>query len=153
MAPILSISYPVRGNHEAFGADAGPGPNYASNAQAWLASIGNNATGLPQIPQNGPPNEVGMSYSFSNNNVFVVALDESTVTNPYQVNQAWLNDQLKANTLPFTFVYGHYPAFGLQVSEETDFLSNYPAQRDAFWQSLGTPASTSILMAACSSLR
>ena len=87
---------------------------------------------MPQIPQNGPPNEVGISYSFSNNNVFVVALDESTVTNPYQVNQAWLNDQLKANTLPFTFVYGHYPAFGLQVSEETDFLSNYPAQRNAF---------------------
>ena len=80
---------------------------------------------------------MGLSYSFSNNNVFIVALEESTATNPYQVNQAWLNDQLKANTLPFTFVYGHYPAFGLQVSEETDFLSNYPAQRNAFWQSLG----------------
>ncbi|MGB8993207.1 MAG: autotransporter domain-containing protein [Desulfobaccales bacterium] len=129
---ILNISYPVRGNHEAFGADPGPGPNYASNAQAWLANMGN----MPQIPQNGPPNEVGMSYKFSKNNVFIVALDESTATNPYQVNQAWLNAQLQANTLPFTFVYGHYPAFGLNVSE-TEFLSKYPAQRDAFWQSLG----------------
>ena len=140
MAPILNISYPIRGNHEAFGADSGPGPNYASNAQAWLANMGN----MPQIPQNGPPNEVGMSYSFSNNNVFVVALDESTATNPYQVNQAWLNDQLKANTLPFTFVYGHYPAFGLQVMRKLIFCRIIRPSATLFGKAWGTPASTSI---------
>ena len=47
MAPILSISYPVRGNHEAFGSDPGPGPNYASNTQAWLANMGN----MPKSPK------------------------------------------------------------------------------------------------------
>ncbi len=127
MAPILNITYPVRGNHETYGDNNTPGPGYA---QYWMANMGN----MPQIPTNGPPNEVGMSYSFSNNNVFIVGLEESYATSWYQVNQTWLNTQLAANTLPIIFVYGHYPAF---VVVPDDTLANHTAARDAFWQSLG----------------
>ena len=131
MAPILSISYPVRGNHETYGDVNTPGPDYAKH---WMDNIANVLT---QIPRNGPPNEVGMSYSFSRNNVFIVGLEQSYATSWYQVNQPWLNDQLKANTLPFTFAYGHYPAFSLAENLEEGSLADHPAQRDAFWKSLG----------------
>lgn len=128
MAPILSISYPVRGNHETYGDVDTPGPDYAKH---WMDNIANVLT---QIPKNGPPNEVGMSYSFSKNNVFIIGLEQSYATSWYQVNQPWLNAQLKANTLPFTFVYGHYPAFAV-INDGN--LADHPTQRDAFWKSLG----------------
>ena len=70
MAPILSISYPVRGNHETYGDVNTPGPDYAKH---WMDNIANVLT---QIPKNGPPNEVGMSYSFSKNNVFIIGLEQ-----------------------------------------------------------------------------
>jgi outer membrane autotransporter protein len=131
MAPILSISYPVRGNHETYGDNNTPGPDYAKH---WMDNIANV---LPQIPKNGPPNEVGMSYSFSHNNAFIIGLEESYATSWYQVNQTWLNQQLAANTLPWTFVYGHYTAFGFSRNLEPGSLADNPTQRDAFWKSLG----------------
>ena len=131
MAPILGISYPVRGNHETYGDVNTLGPDYA---KYWLANIGKSPD-MPQIPQNGPPNEVGMTYSFRNKNVFIIGLDEDNITAPQQVNQTWLNEQMKANTLPFTFVYGHYPAFAIVPNENS--LADHTAARDAFWKSLG----------------
>ena len=128
MAPVLSISYPVRGNHETYGEINTLGPDYAKN---WMDNIANPL----KLPTNGPPNEVGMTYSFSNNNVLIIGLDQDNVTAPQQVNQAWLNAQFAANTLPFTFVYGHYPAFAIVPNENS--LADNPAARDAFWKSLG----------------
>ena len=43
--------------------------------------------------------------------------------------------QLAANNLPFTFVYGHYPAFAVDPTENS--LADHQAARDAFWKSLG----------------
>jgi autotransporter-associated beta strand protein len=129
--PILGISYPVRGNHETYGDVDTPGPDYAKH---WMDNIANVLT---QIPKNGPPNEVGMSYSFSKNNVFIIGLEQSYAGNWYQVNQPWLNAQLAANTLPFTFAYGHYPAFAFAQNSEEGSLADHPTQRDAFWKSLG----------------
>jgi hypothetical protein len=129
MAPILSITYPVRGNHETYGEVNTLGPNYA---KYWMENIANVLT---QIPRNGPTNEVGMTYSFPHNNAFIIGLDEDNVTAPQQVNQAWLNAQMAANTLPWTFVYGHYPAFAIVPNENS--LADHSAARDAFWQSLG----------------
>ncbi|PIU53040.1 MAG: hypothetical protein COS90_08375 [Deltaproteobacteria bacterium CG07_land_8_20_14_0_80_60_11] len=129
MAPILSITYPIRGNHETYGEVNTLGPDYAKN---WMDNIANVLT---QIPKNGPTNEVGMTYSFSKKNVFIIGLDQDNVTAPQQVNQPWLNQQLAANNLPFTFVYGHYPAFAVDPTENS--LADHQAARDAFWKSLG----------------
>ncbi len=128
MAPLLSITYPIRGNHETYGDVNTPGPDYAKE---WMLHMVDH---MPQIPTNGPANEKGMTYSFSRNNVFIIGLEEGYAGNEYRVNQAWLNEQLKANTLPFTFVYGHYPAFKVAPANT---LANHPAERDAFWKSLG----------------
>ena len=76
-----------------------------------------------------------MTYSFSKNNVFIIGLDQDNVTAPQQVNQPWLNQQLAANNLPFTFVYGHYPAFAVDPTENS--LADHQAARDTFWKSLG----------------
>jgi len=129
MAPILSITYPIRGNHETYGEVNTLGPDYAKN---WMDNIANVLT---QIPKNGPTNEVGMTYSFSKNNAFIIGLDQDNVTAPQQVNQPWLNQQIAANNLPFTFVYGHYPAFAVDPTENS--LADHQAARDAFWKSLG----------------
>lgn len=63
---ILNISYPIRGNHETYGDVKTPGSDYAKH---WMDNI---VKDLTQIPKNGPTNEVGMSYSFSKNNVFII---------------------------------------------------------------------------------
>ena len=128
MAPILGITYPIRGNHETYGDINTPGPDYAKE---WMLHMVNH---LPQIPMNGPSNEKGMTYSFSRNNVFIIGLEEGYAGNEYRVNQTWLNEKLAANTLPLTFVYGHYPAFEVAPANT---LANNPAARDAFWKSLG----------------
>jgi outer membrane autotransporter protein len=129
MAPILSITYPVRGNHETYGEVNTLGPDYA---KYWMDNIANVLT---QIPRNGPTHEVGMTYSFSRHNVFIIGLDQDNVAAPQKVNQPWLNQQLAANNLPFTFVYGHYPAFAVDPTENS--LADHQAARDAFWKSLG----------------
>jgi len=128
MASLLNITYPIRGNHETYGDVNTPGPDYAKE---WKLHMINH---MPQIPMNGPPNEKGMTYSFSKNNVFIIGLEEGYTGNEYRVNQTWLNEQLATNTLPFTFVYGHYPAFEVAPANT---LANYPAERDVFWKSLG----------------
>lgn len=128
MTPILGITYPIRGNHETYGDVNTPGSDYAKE---WMLHMVDH---LPHIPTNGPSNEKGMTYSFSKNNVFIIGLEEGYVGNEYRVNQTWLNEQLKANTLPFTFVYGHYPAFEVAPANT---LANNPAARDTFWKSLG----------------
>ncbi len=98
----------------------------------WIKDM---ATPL-NLPTNGPPNEVQMTYSFPSNNALIIGLDEDNLTAPQQVNQTWLNAQLAANTLPFTIIYGHYPAFSLGPSTESLSWADHPAARDAFWQSL-----------------
>ncbi len=132
MAPILGISYPVRGNHETYGDVNTPGPDYA---KAWMDNIANV---LPQIPKNGPPNEVGMSYSFSNNNVFIIGLEQSYATNWYQVNQPWLNAQLAGQYPPLHLCLRSLSGvFTCRPNLEEGSLADHPAQRDAFWKSLG----------------
>jgi hypothetical protein len=142
MAPVYEAGikvYPIRGNHE-----DGPFPKH--KRYPWPPSADNPpvlrndelraaflaAFDDPWIPVNGPAGEQRLTYSFSHKNAFFVGLDH--FVNPIKVNQPWLDGQLAANKLPHVFVYGHDPAF--RVSH-TDSLASYPAERDAFWDSLG----------------
>lgn len=86
--------YAVRGDNEAYAGD--------TNDEAFLAAFG------AAVPQNGPEGEVGKTFSFVHTNALIVGLDDYQKAN--QVNQAWLDAQLSANTLPHVFIFGHEPA-------------------------------------------
>jgi hypothetical protein len=107
--------YPVRGNHD------------GTDKTVWDAVF----SGAYALPGNGPSGETNVTYSFAYDNILVIALDEYTQIG--RVNQAWLNAQLAAATQPHIFVFGHLPAFSVYHS---DTLASYPAERNAFWNSL-----------------
>jgi Calcineurin-like phosphoesterase len=111
--------YPCRGNHDA--------ADDSHDAQAWNTVF----SGPYDLPQNGPEGEEGITYSFTHNNILVVALDNNVL--PSRLNQAWLDTQFESNTKPHVFVFGHEPAFKVR---HTDCLDDHVTERDTFWQSL-----------------
>lgn len=118
MQPVYDAGigiYVVRGNHD-LGKPAG--------ITAW-----NNV--FSDMPDNGPTGEKNLTYSFEHKNAFIVGLDQ--YVNGHRVNQAWLDNQLAANTKPHIFVFGHEPAFR---ARHKDCLDDYPARRNAFWNSI-----------------
>lgn len=112
--------YPVRGNHEA---DA------AENIAVWNTLF----SGTNALPLNGPSGESNLSYAVTYHNALFIGLDN--YVNLHRVNQAWLDQQLAANTLPHLFVFGHEPAF---KAFHSDCLGEYPDDRNTFWQSLSS---------------
>lgn len=126
MQPVYDAGigvYPCRGNHE-LAQDDNAGTAYNESFSGPYA-----------LPTNGPAGEVGLTYSFSQENIFVVALDQyfESGTSTHKVNQEWLDTQFAANTLPHVFVFGHEPAFliGTQTS-----LDENPVERNTFWESI-----------------
>lgn len=130
--------YPIRGNH-----DSGPErlalpplPPHLEpppDAPILLRKAFLNAFPESYIPQNGPVEEEGLSYSFTHKNAFIVGLDQFT-GGQHKINQDWLDGQLAGNGKPHVFVYGHEPAF---ETGHPDNLSFYPKERDLFWDSIG----------------
>lgn len=121
MQPVYDAGievYPVRGNH-----DVGEPEGVA----AW----NNTFRGAYELPDNGPVTEKNLTYSFAHKNVLVIGMDQYIRLR--QVNQAWLDSQLAANTQPHIFVFGHEPAFKTQ---HTACLDDWPAERDKFWASI-----------------
>ncbi|HEX9022253.1 MAG TPA: metallophosphoesterase family protein, partial [Geobacteraceae bacterium] len=99
--PVL----PVRGNHELLSTDYFPTepcrslrPNGAA-LQAWLDIFG------PDVPQNGPPGQKGITFAYPHKNALFVGLDELAAYLSY--DPAWLDATLKANKRQHLFVYGH----------------------------------------------
>ncbi len=122
MAPLSAAGIPVyviRGNHE---------DDVNNELPVW----NNFFSGSYAMPGNGPPDESGLTYSFTHSNALFVALDN--YVNLHRVNQPWLDQQLGQNTRPHLFVFGHEPAF---KAFHTDGLHDYPAARNTFWSSLG----------------
>ena len=117
MSPVYQAGisvYPVLGNH-----DDDSDPNAFKNFFG------------PMLPTNGPPGEIGRTYAITRSNVLVLALD--TYVNPGRVNTNWVASVLATNTRPHVFAMGHQPAF--KVNHD-DCLDDYPANRNAFWNSL-----------------
>ena len=107
--------YPCRGNHD------------TGSKAAW----DNVFTGAYALPNNGPAGEENITFSFTQDNVFVVGLDQY-VTDA-RVNQTWLDAQFASNEQPHVFAFGHEPAFSVQHS---DCLDDYPSDRNTFWSSI-----------------
>ncbi|MFA4878383.1 MAG: metallophosphoesterase [Methanoregula sp.] len=124
-API----YVIRGNHE-----DGPDQTVMPLLDAYRTSV---AAGMPK---NGPPGEENLTYSFTWKGAKFIALDEYYPHNGKKetVNQTWVDQELTTNTRPFTFVYGHTPAY--LVKDDFDDrgydIAVHPVLRDIFWNSL-----------------
>jgi hypothetical protein len=123
IAPLTNAGIPVytvRGNHETY---------QETNGSIYRANF---AGGLPT---NGPPNEVGLTWSFATNNALIVGLEAYTngAQNP-AVNTTWLTNQLAGNRLPHVFVVSHPPAFQCSI---TTTLALTQSARDEFWNALG----------------
>ncbi len=130
--------YPVRGNH-----DSGPErlalPPLPSHLEPppdtviRLRKAFREAFCESYIPQNGPPEEKCLTYSFSHKNAFIVGLDQYSISQ-HKINQEWLNRQLAENKNPHVFIFGHEPAF---ETIHKDNLSYFHKDRDVFWDSIG----------------
>jgi hypothetical protein len=141
MEPVYEAEipvYPIRGNH-----DSGPERLALPPLPARLEPPADTPVQLQKafrkhfakshIPQNGPPGEEGLTYSFVHKNAFFIGLDQFA-GGQHRINRSWLDRQLAANTIPHIFIYGHEPAFG---ADHKDNLGFYPQERDAFWNALG----------------
>ncbi len=109
---------PIRGNHEA---DA------HNNINAWNTIF----SGDYLLPQNGPTEELNLTYSFPYKNALFIGLDN--YVSLHKINQNWLNQQLAVNTAPHVFVFGHEAAFKVFHG---DCLDDSLTARNTFWQSL-----------------
>ena len=115
-APVRNMGipvYPVLGNHD------------ANDVASYISVFGSD------IPDNGPTGEINRTFFAQYNNTLVVGLDQYVTSQ--RVNQTWLNSVLNSNKLTHVFTFGHNPAFKVY---HTDCLDDYPANRDAFLNSL-----------------
>ncbi|MCL5278845.1 MAG: metallophosphoesterase [Planctomycetes bacterium] len=134
--------YVCRGNHEVGDMwRAGPNepPDLKDNyALRWLHVFGSDQHPELKLPDNGPPGETYMTYAVAHKNVLVLALDQYAGTGHrvvHSVNQPWVETQLRANTKPHVFAFGHEPAFR---TWHPDCLDADPDRRDALWRSLAS---------------
>jgi hypothetical protein len=133
--------YPVVGNHEA----------ETPEDMAWLRAFNPFGTGLPRIVNPGPVASLETCYSFDEgaahfvviNEYYHDAVDDDPVGDVSADLLAWLEADLAATVQPVIFVIGHEPAFPRpdmafpnRVRHAWDSLNQFPAHRDAFWQTL-----------------
>jgi predicted phosphodiesterase len=123
--------YVVRGNHE-----DGKLVTDSDLKNAYLQDI------APFMPQNGPEQEKGLSYSISHRQVSFFAVDEYSIKElgllRGLIDQPWLTDQLSKQKKDFKFVFGHVPAYKVANASSGPFpdLYSFPRHRDAFWERL-----------------
>lgn len=129
--------YPLRGNH-----DSGPERlalpplplclEPPPDTPYQLSRAFREAFPDSYIPKNGPPGEIGLTYSFSHKDAIIVCLDQYA-GGQHRVNQGWLDEQLGGYGCPHVFVCGHEPAFPIRGSDSLGF---FPEARDIFWESI-----------------
>lgn len=123
--------YIVRGNH-----DEG---SYPSGIDAWNNVFkfvpGQRGGGIDYgLPKNGPTDELNLTYSVTHKNVLALGLDQCRTPNHSKnyVHQAWIDEQLAANTQPHVFAFGHFTSFKMIW----DSVGDHATDRDLFWESL-----------------
>ncbi len=136
------IWYPVIGNHDA--------ETHAD--MDWLRLFNWKGKSLPNAVNVGPVGSRETTYSFDYGDAHFIVINEyydgisDTGTDGDVVDSLyeWLVDDLKTNTLPIVFVFGHEPAYP-QPDEENgrvrhagDSLNLYSVNRDRFWNALSS---------------
>jgi len=138
MAPIYDARipvYPCRGNHETHQGGAS-----GEALKAWRSFF-------PELPQNGPAGEEGLTYKVEYANATFIGFDQfigvhsngaglipgSRATKSGMMSP-WVVGQVNAAKTPWLFVFGHEMAF---PGHHTDCLADVPAERNALWDALG----------------
>jgi hypothetical protein len=125
MQPLYDKKIPVlpcRGNHE-FG-------NKQAN-EVWNKVF----SGEYALPQNGPSDEMNLTFYFKYGPVLAVGMDQYTVdSDSIAVNVPWLKHTLDEQHEPFIFTYGHEPAF--MDGAHKDLMDNDVPKRDSFWDTI-----------------
>jgi hypothetical protein len=139
MAAIYEAKIPlyvVRGNHELAAAQDQP---KGRSVAAWRAAF-------PDMPQNGPADEKGLTYSVDYANARFVAIDQFVGKKPgfdvkvydSAVNSGmvspWAIARIQESGPHWVFAFGHEAAF---PGHHVDCLGNVPAEREALWDALG----------------
>ncbi|MBI9034007.1 MAG: metallophosphoesterase [Bacteroidales bacterium] len=121
--------YPVRGNHECYQQIL----TEDCIELAWTANIGY------ALPENGPDNEIGFTYSFLYKGSLFVGLDQymhasADKKSGIGLDQNWLNEEIQKNPkAEHIFAFGHTPAFAAQ---HQDCLGEDSIARNTFLQSI-----------------
>jgi hypothetical protein len=121
MAPLLSKTYEVVGNHDRTGGSAADA--------MWQKEF--------NLPTNGPAGFGELAYSFDFGNSHFVVLD-SEKPKEHAVDSAqrdWLEKDLANNKQKNIFVFFHEPAFRMS-QDSKDALDANPGERDALWNIL-----------------
>jgi hypothetical protein len=127
---------PVRGNHEIVWydpkdvSDPRKEKDIPDARKIWDKVF----SGRFALPANGPKGERNVSFYDVRDSVLVVGVDQ--YENPHSVNQPWLKRVLDEHKRPFTFVYGHEPAFSAGRHPDSETLAAFPPKRNEFWESL-----------------
>ncbi len=136
VSPIYNYStesgiplYVIRGNHE-----DGPNETVVPLLDAYRESV------ATKMPDNGPSGEEKLTYSFTWKGAKFIAMDDYFPHDGLKetVNQSWVDAELSNDTRPFTFVFGHTPAYLVEDDiEDRGFdIAAHPELRDQFWDSL-----------------
>lgn len=120
----------------------------AAQARPWLLPTPGNhdvednafattlmAEAFPELPENGPPGLLRLTYSSDYRGVRFISLHSEMFGDPHHFGAeqiAWLEGQLANNPNRHTFVFSHDPAFpvGPHIGSALDV---YPQERDQFW--------------------
>jgi hypothetical protein len=106
---------------------------------AWRAAF-------PDLPQNGPAGEEGLTYSVDFENACFIAADQfvgkkkgfNTKVYDSAINSGmispWVLARVKDSKARWVFVFGHEAAF---VGHHPDCVANVPEERDALFDALG----------------
>ncbi|MEN9798583.1 MAG: hypothetical protein RL653_2279 [Pseudomonadota bacterium] len=108
----------VRGNHEADVPDSVAGWNQAF-AGDWA------------LPQDGPPGEQNLTWSFAHRDALFLGLDAYATL--HEVNLPWVESTLSSSPAVHLFPVSHEPAFKVF---HADCLGAVPAKRDTLWERL-----------------
>lgn len=137
-APVFAAKIPfyvVRGNHDTAAAQDNP---KGTSLAAWREAF-------PDLPQNGPAGEEGLTYRVDHANARFIAVDQFIGKKPgfdakvydSKVNRGMINpwaiEQVKAATSRWVFVFGHEAAF---IGNHKDCLANVPDERDDLFEAL-----------------
>jgi len=127
MAPLYDAGIrvlPVRGNHEVHQADSIP---------TWKSMFSD-------LPQNGPPGELGLTYMLETNNACFIGFDQFVhlTTNASGVESGmvspWVLARINQTTKRWVFAFAHEAAF---CGHHPDCLASAPTERDQLWDALG----------------